>query len=523
MKRLARFSYALMAVIAMAAGPAFGQETGPSSSASPYLVPVSSGVVTRSILTVGDSVNNKPDGSPYRMVGIPDGLGAYDNGNGTFTVLMNHELPATAGVVRAHGQRGSFVSKYVIDKGTLRVLSGEDLIQRTVLVSGSSALGRLCSADLPEPSAFFNQATGLGTTARILMNGEETGPEGRAFGHVVTGLSVGTTYELPRLGKFSWENSVANPLAQDKTVVIGTDDSTPGQVYVYVGQKQATGTEVARAGLTDGNLYGIAVNGMPVERRETGVGAPTRFSLANLGDVSAKTGAQLQTDSAAAGVTEFLRPEDGHWDPSNPNNFYFVTTDRYDQVKDGVGSQIGRSRLYRLAFDDVTNPLSGGRIDMLLDGTEAGNMFDNLTIDKNGHVLLQEDVGNQAHNGKIWSYDIATDSLSLVAKHDPSRFGDLINGVASPARLPFNQDEESSGIIDVSHILGAGWFLADVQAHYNIGDPELVEGGQLLAIHLTQAVPEPSSIALLASGGVVALCVLARRRRAAQAAGRAKD
>ncbi|MEJ7639314.1 MAG: alkaline phosphatase PhoX [Singulisphaera sp.] len=326
---------------------------------------------------------------------------------------------------------------------------------------------------------------------------------------------------MPYLGKFSWENSVANPLTQDKTVVIGTDDTTPGQVYVYVGQKQATGTEVAKAGLSNGNLYGIAVNGVPVESRETGVGAPTRFSLANLGDVSAKTGAQLQTDSDTAGVTEFLRPEDGHWDPSNPNNFYFVTTDRYDQVKDGVGSQVGRSRLYRLAFDSVTDPTTGGRIDLLLDGTEAGNMFDNMTIDEHGHILLQEDVGNQPHNGKIWSYDIATDSLSLVTKHDPSRFGDLINGVASPASPPFNQDEESSGIIDVSHILGEGWFLADVQAHYNIGDTELVEGGQLFAIYVAP-VPEPSSIVLLASGGAVALGVFARRRRAARAAGPAE-
>jgi hypothetical protein len=109
-----------------------------------------------------------------------------------------------------------------------------------------------------------------------------------------------------------------------------------------------------------------------------------------------------------------------------------VTTDRYDQVKDGVGTQVGRSRLYRLAFDDITDPLAGGRIDMLLDGTEAGNMFDNMTIDGHGRILIQEDVGNQAHNSKIWSYDIATDTLSLVAKHDPGRFGDLIGGVAIP-------------------------------------------------------------------------------------------
>jgi hypothetical protein len=32
-------------------------------------------------------------------------------------------------------------------------------------------------------------------------------------------------------------------------------------------------------------------------------------------------------------------------------------------------------------------------------------------------------------------------------------------------------------------ILGAGWYLLDVQAHYAT-DAELVEGGQFLAVHL---------------------------------------
>src|SRR4030095_608605 len=73
---------------------AFGNAiTGPSSSESPYLLRARPGVVTFSVFTVGDSVNFKPDGvTPYRMVGIADGLGAYDNGNGTFTVVMNHEI-----------------------------------------------------------------------------------------------------------------------------------------------------------------------------------------------------------------------------------------------------------------------------------------------------------------------------------------------------------------------------------------------------------------------------------------------
>jgi hypothetical protein len=57
------------------------------------------------------------------MVGIPDGLGAFDNGDGTMTVLMNHELGATSGAVREHGSTGAFVSRLVVDLDTLEVVS----------------------------------------------------------------------------------------------------------------------------------------------------------------------------------------------------------------------------------------------------------------------------------------------------------------------------------------------------------------------------------------------------------------
>jgi hypothetical protein len=53
---------------------------GPTSSEQPYVVPIASKAFTMSVLTVGDSVNG------YRMIGKPDGLGAYDNGDGTFTL-----------------------------------------------------------------------------------------------------------------------------------------------------------------------------------------------------------------------------------------------------------------------------------------------------------------------------------------------------------------------------------------------------------------------------------------------------
>ena len=434
--------------------------TGPSSSQSPYLVRSQPGVVTKAILTAGDAV------AGYRMVGIPDGLGAFDNGDGTFTVLMNHELGATAGVARAHGAAGAFVSRWTIRTDDLGVVEGRDQIQQLNLVTGTPALGRLCSADLPASGAFFNPATGAGYDGRLFMDGEENGNEGRGFAHALDG----TSWELPRLGKFNWENSVANPRTGDATVTVGLDDSTPGQVYVYAGRKTTSGTPVERAGLANGSLYGIKVQGVVDEDRLAGIPAGTSFTLAPLGNVAGLTGVQLQAASEAADVTEFLRPEDGSWDPTDPTVFYFVTTDRFN-----TDATPGRSRLWRLDFVDPGNPAQGGTITAVLDGTEGQQMLDNITVNDRGQVLALEDVGNNARLGKVWLYDPDSDSLTEVAHHDEQRF-------LSGAPQFLTQDEESSGIIPAP-FLGDGWYLLDVQAHFSVGG-EIVEGGQLLALHV---------------------------------------
>ena len=459
-----------------------GATTGPSSSETPYLIRSVPGIVIKSVLTTGDSVNFKPDGvTPYRTVGIPDGLGAFDNGDGTFTLLMNHEIPS-GGVIRAHGANGAFVSRWIIRKEDLTVLHGEDLIQNVATWNTATSsynapatgisFSRFCSADLAAPSAFYNTATGLGYDGRIFINGEETGNEGRAWAHLLNG----TSYQLPRLGRASWENLLANPASGDKTIIAGNDDSTPGgQVYIYVGSKTSTGSPIDKAGLTNGNLYGVKVTGMTLEDRTLGIASGTQFTLTNLGNVQNMTGAQIQSASVAAGVSEFLRPEDGAWDPSNPNDYYFVTTDRFDTIKEGTGNTVGRSRLYRLRFFDINNPTDGGVIDTILDGTQPYQMLDNITINRRGQVFAQEDVGNNAHLGKVWRYSLNTTDLEEVAMHDSSRF--LLSGSNF-----LTQDEESSGIIDVADILGEGWFLLDAQPHYDIAG-ELVEGGQLLALH----------------------------------------
>ena len=100
-----------------------------------------------------------------------------------------------------------------------------------------------------------------------------------------------------------------------------------------------------------------------------------------------------------------------------------------------------------------------------------------------------------------------------IAKHDPARFGPQ-----APPLTRLTQDEESSGVIEITHLFrknvqssdwkrferddedefderfkwakgGYRYYLGVTQAHYIIeGDPELVEGGQLYVIGVPRNV-----------------------------------
>ena len=478
-----------------------GTDVGPSTTSQPYLVPSITGAKTVSILTVGDSVQG------YRMVGIPDGLGAFISGHNQFTLLMNHEITTGApGIVRAHGSSGAFVSRWTINTETLKVVKGQDHTpaadkvfqwdaSASKYVAGTTQWQRLCSADLAAESAY--SAHGLGTRDRILLNGEEVA-DGRAWARVASGPHTGEAWQLPRLGRLAFENAVACPYPQQKTVVALLDDSnlstsptpasgSPSEVYFYIGTKTGRGHPVERAGLTNGLLHGltISVDGQPVteESDQFGLGSAAtgyigegRFGLFNMGDVSALSAADIESASIAGGVARLQRCEDGAWDPreNRNNDFYFVTT----------ASANNNCRLWRLSFDDIRDPEQGGTIEILLRGDEGHKMLDNVTIDRLGRILMDEDPGNSTRISKIWLYAIDTRELIQVAGHNPKYFDG-----STPNNPDFiTEDEESSGIIDAAAILGDGWFLLDVQAHKASADPELVEGGQLLALYVDPGV-----------------------------------
>src|SRR5262245_7794917 len=172
------FSKAVLVLLALVPAIAGAQITGPSSSQSPYVLPLADGWQTTSLISTGDGA--KENG--YVMAGIPDGLGAiagkfeegkYVADKAFMTVFMNHELPNTTGIVRTHGGKGAFVSQWTIHLNTLQVKWGQDLIENLQVWDSASSqhvpasgaalnINRLCSADLPNAGALFNPATGKG-------------------------------------------------------------------------------------------------------------------------------------------------------------------------------------------------------------------------------------------------------------------------------------------------------------------------------------------------------------------------
>ena len=429
------------------------------------------------------------------MVGIPDGLGAFAQGKKVIT-YMNHELQATEGIVRAHGQRGAFVSRLEINPKTGEVLSGSDLIRpgvqywdyltssyasapngAGVQVDGdvfgayAAAFSRFCSGHLTAPGQLFNEASKAGYKGEIYFANEESGSEGRVFG--VT--KSGDAYQLPRLGLFSWENTLAAPNTSDTTLVMGNEDSSSGQIWAYVGNKSRSGNPIAKAGLSNGTNYVVdlideAVNSDAAFRASYGKGTPVPFDLSEV-DWD-QSGVDQNTDAAAAGLS-LNRIEDGEFDPNNPNDYYFLTTEGAPFAgRDGGG-------LWKASFVDIERPQLGGTLTLVLDGSEAPflNKPDNMTIDGHGNLLIQEDPGNNVHLARIVAYRISDGATAVVAQFDADLF--------TPGAAGFiTADEESSGIIDTTELLGDGTFLFDAQVHAPTvnNTAEYVQQGQLLTM-----------------------------------------
>ena len=481
---------------------AFGPPASPGfvTSVKPYMVSVSPEYAVQPLISAGDRVpRTGSPGEQYQMIGIPDGMGAYQDGNQT-VVYMNHELVQANTSEPIVGQplnRGAIVSRLVLgrdgkvisgNRAYERVYMGDTLVGPAADVGNSTAaFVRFCSGSLAYKEAGFDRP--------IYFAGEESsgvstfdGKGGLTVAIFENG-GVGELHALPKFGRFPWENTVAQPRRRRATVLIGMEDgpNTPdNQLYMFVGQK-ATGrnaTPLARNGLADGKMY-VFVSTTPGVNDEAALFAAGSVDgeWLELPNAENLTDVELEAASDAVGAFGFVRTEDGAFNPQDPDEYFFVTT--------GSGTSNPLGALYRMELDRE-DPTGQAHIELVYNantviagGGDIAVSPDNIGVDRN-FIMINEDgtansrpvMAGKGRDGSIWRLNKSNFAATRVAELFPpgrdANFG-ITSGVW-----------ETTGIIPVDGFGGEAW-LVNVQAHSPTASPNanVVEDGQLVLMRRT--------------------------------------
>ena len=500
----------------------------------------SSDLKITSLITNGEFTNGTTPGSVYVPPGIFDGQGAYSNGDGTYTLLVNHEV----GADKAYGYTaeglnavvtGSRISRLIVDIDAddnrangfqSRIVSG-GLAYDKVIGTDTNGFDRFCSANLVEANSF---GTNRGFADRIFLTGEEVfGGGGGAFYALDTANS--DLYEVKAFGKGTWESATAIDTGSTNTAAVLLFDDAKAPLYLWVGEKTPGGGFLERNGLSEakGALYTY----VPTPAlRETGVdatpgpdsddlkalalGAPLAGGWVKIEKPAGKasyadlTDAELRTLATSLGALQLSRIEDGEVNPLNGQQVAFVSTGTKDFTNGDLYGNV-----YTLGFADAFAPdgslattgASTLRIiydaDRLADPTSGLRNPDNMTWSADGFLYLQEDRANGGGT------DVAVGNFGTteasIWKLNPSGRVDPVTGVPSErwaqvdrTAVPtaYGQSQptftnpdsngvgnwETSGIIDVSSIYGAtagSFFVANVQAH-SLTNGNLNGGGYLV-------------------------------------------
>jgi secreted PhoX family phosphatase len=471
-----------------------------------YAVGIAEGYETEAWLSAGDTVleTSNPD-QDYKMVGIPDGLGAHAAQGGTRIVYMNHELTNTTlsePVVGAPFNRGAFVSKLVVS-GNGQVISGErayDWVFNENTFHGPAAqvgnstrpFSRFCSGSLATPEEH-------GFDRPIYITNEEEGTPANSFdgmGGLAVAIVDNNLHTLPKLGRFSWENTLVQPTQGNRTVIMGMEDGPAvldpaqenSQVYLYVGKKDRShGASVLRRnGLDNGELYVLVPESSSQGSEADFLSGTIGVEWALIPNAGALNEAQLEAASDAAGAIRFARPEDGAFNNLDHNEFFFVTTG-------GAADANELGRLYSLQLHPG-NPIKGGELtvvynadtviaadgDIAISPDNIDVSDDYLMINEDGTADSRQIMDEYDRDGSIWRFDLGRHGVDVSS-------AERIVELDPPGRdgIPVGPGVwETSGIIDGEGLFGEGTWLFDVQAHPPTTPPapNTVEDGQLLLL-----------------------------------------
>ncbi len=497
--RIAR-TVALLGLAATALVVGATQSGTAATSVPAMLEGVAAGVEVRPLLSVNDKVGS------YSFETIPDGIAVSNQGKNVH-LYVNHETSLVPFPANTSDFTNSMVSKLVIERKSQNILRG------SYVIPSSANYQRFCSNYLVGKAQGFSR--------QILLTSEEASDmvnrTGESFparaGAEQAGVVVAYDIKNDRyksiysMGRHNHENAVAIPGYKVSVILSGDDTfSAPSsQLYMYL-------TKGANGIMNDaGALYGFksdeaAVNDygdLSLTKSTSGTFIRVPVAIA-LGDQTA-----LENWSNANNVFQFIRVEDIAYDRNTPNVVYFAdtgepralpdtTTTRLRRGPSGTAGPYPNGRMFRMELDKA-NPLKVTSLSVIVDGDSKGaagakdisliHNPDNIETTKKA-ILIQEDPGSQNQyaasdaNGttaRIWRYDIATKSLTVVAR---------VNQKPLDANAA-QGNWESSGIVDASYAFGPGWFYTNVQAHSVLVEQEKRgattfkrEHGQLLLIKI---------------------------------------
>jgi hypothetical protein len=487
-----------------------GSSLPAGTAVKPYVVPVGGGYEVRALFSVGDAVPETSDPSRlYQMVGVPDGLGAHPNADGTSTLFMSHELAPerlSEPLVGGPLNRGAFVSKWILDADGDPV-SGEraydTVFSENTLVGPAAEVGnttpdfvRFCSGFLAGPPVGFDRWI-------YFANEETDGPDSfDSRGGLSVAIYDNEAHALPKLGRLSKENTVVQDAgARSQTVILTLEDGPANlnnQLYMYVGKKDrsAGASPLARNGLDNGELYVFRSLDPARNSERTFTSGSVEGEWVLIPDAENLTDDQLEAASDAVRAMTFVRPEDGAFNPRIRDELFFVTTGNSAGAADGV-NELGRLYSLRLhptrprkpatltiVYNADTFVAAGGDIAISPDNIDTNE--DHLMIQEDGTGASRPVMAAKGRDGSIWRFDLSrgpvgvdvSSATRIVELDPPGRDG-------VPVLPGF---WETSGIIDASGLLGADTWLADVQTGPPTTPPSplLVDDGQLFLLTPTE-------------------------------------
>jgi hypothetical protein len=381
------------------------------------------------LLTIGEVTPNK-----YLAPGILDGLGAFNNHNGTFTVLASHELSMFAGYgytlpafdsgEELHGAR---ISRFVVRKDAdndstngyqPEIIKGELAYNEIIDANGdvvtvadqlNGGLNRFCSSSYLAKNSF---GSGRGFSDAIYLAGEES-DEGLFYALDVHDRRL---HAVPALGRAGWENATLIDTGSRDTVALFLADDNTAAPLMWVGTKARGNSDFLRRNgldVSSGNLYTWTPTGGSIG---TAAGDPT---LADSADLNA---ASLGTPLSGEWVLVGSGSDVASWDEFSLKSA--VKAPGGDPTKAGL-------QLSRLEDVDV-NPLNGRQLVLATTGNS-----DFGGADRYGNMMVFDFATTFGANGLVGS---GQSSLRLI--YDGDRLGGLArqDGIRNPDNLAWSAD-----------------------------------------------------------------------------------